>query len=236
MNKKELIEKLNNAYDVKSENKNKFIRKIKKSNISMFGFIINQIKYIRFSLFLKLLVFAIVMIAAIASKTESQHTVFLYSIPVNALIFVLVIDSSRNNHMEELEMATRFSLKMVVLARMFISGLMSFVLAIIMSIFTCVNENMLLSQTLYTFFLPYFVTIYLCLKLLRKYRDNGFRYCLILTSIISVLMTLINALEINFNILTNNLFMFLTITIIVILLINEIRNYIKNTEELLWNL
>ena len=33
MNKKELINKLNNAYDVKAENKNKFIRKIKKSNI-----------------------------------------------------------------------------------------------------------------------------------------------------------------------------------------------------------
>lgn len=236
MNRIDLIRQLNNVYDIKSNEANKFIRRIKKSDVSTFGFIISQIKYIRFSLFLKLFAYAIVLLVLVLGKGNNQHLLFSYAFPINALIFIYIIDSSRNNHMEELEMATRFSLKTVILARILISGLLSFVLICFISIFTSLCNNTSLFETFYAFFLPYWATIFLSLKLLRKYRDKGFKYCLILSLIISLLIEVINLCELNLSLFTNELFMLSTLLLVVILLINELKNYIKNMEELLWSL
>lgn len=235
MNRNKLINELKNAYDVcPSQNKNLFLKTIQKQNVSTLDFVLSQIKYMRRSLIFRLVGFVLALLLIVIDSDDKQLLFLSIEIPFFALLIIYIIDSSRSYHMEELEMVTRFSLKMVLFSRLLISGIISFVLMFVASLITSRVKDIELLKVLDYFFVPYWTTIFMCLKLLRKYRDEGIKYCIGITCLISVAIALIDVLNIKL-VLTNciSIAMLLTTSL---LLINEIRNYLKNTEELLWNL
>lgn len=108
--------------------------------------------------------------------------VVLAMMPFLAMTSVLEMIRSRYYGMEELEMASRFSLKSIVLARMEIVGLENLLVGILL-VFILQNNFF---QSVAYLFVPYLLTTYGCLLMTRKCVDKERIYfclgCAVITS------------------------------------------------------
>ncbi|MBQ0036577.1 MAG: hypothetical protein KBT35_06640 [Firmicutes bacterium] len=235
MNNRQMIKELHNAYDVTSKNKIRFIRTIKKPNTSLFSFIISQFKLISSKVYISCLIyFGILLFLLLSSNNAKQYIALAAGVPFFSLLLIAIIDASRACRMEELEMASLYSLKMVVLARMLIMSVFTITLILIMAICTSRINNESLSQIISFFFIPYFTNIYLNLLILKKFRKDGIKYCLVASSIICLLTLYLvdNPLPI----FINSYCYIGILSMLIALSIIESRNYINGLEEYVWNL
>ena len=235
MNNKQIIKQLENAYDVTSKNKTRFIRTIKKTNTSIFSFIMNQFKLISSKVYISCLIyFGILLVLLLSLNNAKQYIVLSAGIPFFSLLLVGIIDTSRAYKMEELEMASLYSLKMVVLARMLIMSAITVSLIMTMAMCTSKINNESLILIISYFFIPYFLNMYLNLLILKKLRNDGLKYCLVTSSIICLLILYLvdNPIPVLIN---ENCYMGVLLVLIMLSII-ESKNYISGLEEYVWNL
>ena len=235
MNNKQIIKQLENAYDVTSKNKTRFIRTIKKTNTSIFSFIMNQFKLISSKVYISCLIyFGILLVLLLSLNNAKQYIVLSAGIPFFSLLLVGIIDTSRAYKMEELEMASLYSLKMVVLARMLIMSTITVSLIMTMAMCTSKINNESLILIISYFFIPYFLNMYLNLLILKKLRSDGLKYCLVTSSIICLLILYLvdNPIPVLIN---ENCYMGVLLVLIMLSII-ESKNYISGLEEYVWNL
>ncbi|MDE5824298.1 MAG: hypothetical protein K2H91_06400, partial [Lachnospiraceae bacterium] len=112
----------------KSLHKKEFLRMLEQPKISMPAFVFSQIGYIRRWIWIvSMLVYAISVMGAVWMEAD---TVWVISalMPLLALTVVSESGRSENYEMAELEMATRFSLRSVLLARLGILGMENLVI------------------------------------------------------------------------------------------------------------
>ena len=235
MNNKQLINELNNAYDVTSKNKTRFIRTIKKTKTSIYSFIKNQFKLISSKVYISCLIyFGILLFLLLSSNNAKQYIILAAGVPFFSLLLVVIVDISRAYTMEELEMSTLYSLKMVILARMLIMSVITISLIMIMAIcsFKISNESLILIISY--FFIPYFLNMYISLIILKKIRNSGIKYCLVVSSIICLLILYLvdNPISIFAN---YSCYVGLLLALIMLSII-ESRNYINSLEDYVWNL
>lgn len=121
--KRELKKELEYAFEAPEPlHKKAFLRRLEQPKISMPAFIFSQIGYIRRWIWiLSVLVFVLSVMGAVWMPAD---TVWVISalMPLLALTVVSESGRSENYEMAELEMATRFSLRSVILARLGILG------------------------------------------------------------------------------------------------------------------
>lgn len=235
MNNKQIIKQLENAYDVTSKNKTRFIRTIKKTNTSIFSFIMNQFKLISSKVYISCLIyFGILLVLLLSLNNAKQYIVLSAGIPFFSLLLVGIIDTSRAYKMEELEMASLYSLKMVVLARMLIMSSITVSLIMTMAMCTSKINNESLILIISYFFIPYFLNMYLNLLILKKLRSDGLKYCLVTSSIICLLILYLvdNPIPVLIN---ENCYMGVLLVLIMLSII-ESKNYISGLEDYVWNL
>lgn len=235
MNNKQIIKQLENAYDVTSKNKTRFIRTIKKTNTSIFSFIMNQFKLISSKVYISCLIyFGILLVLLLSLNNAKQYIVLSAGVPFFSLLLVGIIDTSRAYKMEELEMASLYSLKMVVLARMLIMSVITVSLIMTMAMCTSKINNESLILIISYFFIPYFLNMYLNLLILKKLRSDGLKYCLVTSSIICLLILYLvdNPIPV---IINENCYMGVLLVLIMLSII-ESKNYISGLEEYVWNL
>lgn len=235
MNNKQLIKELHNAYDATSKNKSRFIRKITKPKTSIFSFIISQFKLISSKVYISCLVyFVILLILLLSANNAKQYLVLAAGVPFFSLLLVAIVDTSRAYRMEELEMSALYSLKIVVLARMIIMSIYTIVLIIVMALCSSKVSNVSFVQTILYFFIPYFANMYLNLLMLKKFRKDGIKYCLVISSIICLLILYLvdNPLPIYIS-----SYCYIGILLLLIgLSIFESKKYINGLEDYVWNL
>ncbi len=122
--KQHLRQELKNVFDAPQPlHKRAFLRTLEQPKISIPAFILTQFGYIRRWVWIvSALVF---VLSATGAAGLSQDTVWVASalMPLLALTVVSESGRSQNYEMAELEMATRFSLRSVVLARLGILGM-----------------------------------------------------------------------------------------------------------------
>ena len=235
MNNKQMIKELHNAYDVTSKNKARFIRTIKKPNISVFSFVMNQFKLISSKVYISCLIyFGILLFLLLSSNNAKQYITLAAGVPFFSLLLIAIVDTSRACRMEELEMASLYSLKMVVIARMLIMSIVTISLIMIMATCTSMISNESLVLIISYFFIPYFLNMYLNLLILKKFRSYGVKYCLVSSSIICLLVLYLvdNPLPILISPYCYVGILLLLITLSII----ESRNYISGLEDYVWNL
>ena len=235
MNNKQLIDQLKNAYDVQSNSKARFIRTIKKPNTSLFSFLINQSKLISSKIYISCLIyFTILLFLLLSFDSAKQYMVLAAGIPFFSLLLISIVDTSRVYRMEELEMATLYSLKMVVMARMIIMSIITISLIMIMAMCTSKINNQSLILIISYFFIPYFLNMYLSLLILKKCRNDGIKYCFVISSIICLLILYLvdNPVPVFINPYCYIGLLLVLITLSII----ESRNYICGLENYVWNL
>jgi len=231
-----LINELKKAYDVSPRNKEKFIRSIRKNDLSLFKFVLLQCKYMHNNAFLKCFIL-VILLSLICIKANTNDTLLFVSagIPLIVLVMIYELETSKIYSVEELEQATRFSLKTLVLSRLLITGIVSFVSVVLISVITIKTKEVSNIQTCVYFFLPYCLTIILCMKILRKYKDEGIKYCFISAALVSLFFVFIGNVPVILNILSKTNVSLSLLSISVVMVFFESKKFIVNMEECIWN-
>lgn len=169
MNKK-LKKELKRLYEApEAQRKREFLEKIEEPEIGFITFLKTQLPYIRkWNWILAFVLFGIVLFFSIWIQKS-----ILWSIGalVPFLAFTTILESNRSVQygMEELELSSRFSLKMIVMARLFILGVSNLILLVILIPLVLWKERQM--NWIYTgmmILIPYLLTAFSTLMIVRR--------------------------------------------------------------------
>ena len=173
----EIKKLINDAFRApEPERKQEFIKKLRSSEISTFRMVLGQIPYIRpYAWILSAVIVAIAVFGSVSGREETEMIVSLI-MPFCAAVVILENERSKKHNMWELEMATRFSLRSVFFARMTILGLLSVIVAALISPLIAHSFGFDAVVTAEFILIPYLVTMIVSLHIERSRsgRDNGF--------------------------------------------------------------
>ncbi|MDD6810961.1 MAG: hypothetical protein PUD93_03705 [Lachnospiraceae bacterium] len=236
--KAELKKDLQEAFDApKPLAKESFMQTIPGAQISYREFILYQVSYIRkWGWVISILIFA----AGIASAlVVDKDAIWVLSALMPFVALFLVTENARSvaYGMEELEMASRFSLKSVVLARLEILGVFHTVLLALFLPVNALYDDYSLLQTGIYLLVPYLMSTSFGLWIVRRMRGKeAFYACAGAATLVSVLQT---ALKSGAAFLfEQRAFIWWILTFIILLLwtIAECRQMVRQKEDFLWNL
>ena len=176
MNRNELKNLINDAYRApEPEKKQEFINKLRPRTIGTLKMLLQQIPYIRpYVWILSALIIALAITGTVMGGEGTDRLIALI-MPFTAAVGILETGRSRRYNMSELEMATRFSLRSVVFARMTIFGFMSVILTAVISPLIAGSFGMDAVITAETILIPYLITMIVSLHIERSPvgRENG---------------------------------------------------------------
>ena len=235
MDDNKLIKEIQTAYNVSSEKKNRFIRNVCPPSASLFRFIKNQFKLINKKIYLSCILYFLILMFILLSSKANQYPLLASGVPFFSLIIVAVVNTSSTYKMEELEMATLFSLKLVIMARLLIMSFITILFIVIMSFTTSSIIDISLLQIICYFFIPYLLNMFINLKIIKPQRKDGIKYCLAISSVICLLTISLNLYVPTQMLISNNALYILMISLL-LLTYKEIVNYLNGIEDYVWNL
>lgn len=216
--------------------KDAFLRNYPHTKISNVEFMLSQAGYIPIWVWgVSFMTFAI---ALFSTHFMKEYTLFILSlcIPFVALAAVAENGKSAVYKMAELEMASLFSLKSVILARMGIIGFTHAILFCLLIPLVSMEHTAAIRVGVYLI-VPYLLTTSLCLAFTRKFhnRDSIYLY-LGIAGMVSALFMITQLLfsvcyrKENFHYWVGGLI------ILAVIMISEYYQTIQRTEELTWSL
>ena len=204
----------------KPQGREDFLKGIETPQMTMLEFFLSQVGYIRpWGWLLSLGIFAAALRLLWRQPPQAVWMVAAL-LPFAALSTVMELNRSARYQMEELELAARFSLRAVILARMSILGF----------------GNLLLVETGFYMLCPYCLTAVLCLVILRRRRHGENLY---LCAGAAVAVSLLFGLADRFTVLTRTRSSAADHAglslLLLALMVWEYRKYLVNMEEYAWN-
>ncbi|MDE5866589.1 MAG: hypothetical protein K2H31_08330 [Lachnospiraceae bacterium] len=184
---KKRIKKAFEAPGLDQKEKEKFLRMLPQPQISMLKFILIQASYIRKrTLFLSMLLLFPALKSADSIRTGDLWVASAF-IPFLGLLAVAESTRSTTYGMGEFEMATRFSLKSTLLARMSVLGLLdAFILCCFIPL-CCINSSLSIIQTGVYLLVPYLLTVNISLWISRHFHGKEVIYsCMSVAAMVSV--------------------------------------------------
>ena len=171
--RRELKEKLKHIFEAPEPlRKRAFLRTMEQAKISMPAFVLTQIGYIRRWIWIgSVLIFVLSVAGAVWLPAETVWVVYAL-IPLLALTVVSESGRSENYDMAELEMATRFSLRSVILARLGILGLENLVILGLMLPVGIWKQGFGAVQSGVCILLPYLLMTFAGLSVVRRIRGR----------------------------------------------------------------
>lgn len=215
--------------------KKEFLKQFDTCYLSMWQFMWQQFWYIKkWMWFISAGVF---LFGTVLCRSLDRETVWILCALVPYLALTLLTESgkSRAYHMDELEYATRFSLKSLLLARMGVLGICHGV--ILFFFFICMNTGFLPDPgDLFYIIVPYLLTVCLGFKFLRIFRGKETVYISVgIPAFVSLCMVMINQMfPIIYGIAMVKVWVLASV-IVIIFTVKETALFIKQTEELAWN-
>lgn len=175
--KQELRNKLKRAFEPPAPlNKRDFLRTLEQPGISIFMFVLSQLGYIRRWIWIvSAFVFALSVMGAVWLPADVVWTISALT-PLLALTVVSESGRSENYAMAELEMATRFSLKSVLLARLGILGVENLLILGLLLPVGIWRQRLGVIQAGVYVLLPYLVMTYAGLSIVRRFRGREAGY------------------------------------------------------------
>ena len=176
MNKR-LKEQINLAFFTPEPvRKSAFLGKLRPREITTPALMLQQVPYIRMNIWLSaVFILTIAVVGACIMNTNTERAVEAL-VPLAAAAASLEIQRSCRYHMTDLEMATRFSLKSVICARMLIIGVVY--TAVFCTVAPVVSVRFGIGVTIVVFriLVPFLIATSLCLRIERTKmgRENSY--------------------------------------------------------------
>lgn len=178
----------------------------------------------------------IFFLGAILSRNLDRETVWVISALIPFLALTLLTESGRSRvyGMDELEYATRFSLKSLMLARMGSLGLFHGV--ILLLLFLCIGTGFFPEpEDMLYFLVPYFLTVSLGLSLLRRFRGREILYISLgVPAFVSLFVAVANQIYPLYSISMVK-WWGIACLLVMIFTVKETVLFFRQTEELLWS-
>ena len=241
MTKKRIKAELRRLYQLPdSQHKEEFCKRLRKQygdafsdRLSSGEFLISQVRYIRpWGWLVSAIVFFVSLLIMNTMNLESGWKISAL-VPFIAMSLITELHRSSYFKMDELEQSTRFSLRAVTLARLCIMGVSNlFVLICITPFVVNMCQISPVNAAVYLL-LPYTVTSFFCLIILRLWHSNESIYACAAVSIgISLLCLLADWIG---KITVDSSYYVIGTAILLISTLMEYRKYFTDLEELAWN-
>lgn len=225
--------------------KQRFLSRFAHPYLSNLQFMTIQLHYLtKWSLLLSVLVLLLsLFVLTFNPSTTTFQELWIVSalLPFVALSTVAEVNRSAVYHMEELEQATRFSLKAVLLARMGLLGLGNTALLLCIGVVNALMGLFTPMQTLFCLVTPYLLTVFLCLSIVRRWHggENGY-LCGAVSGLVSILCLVMSIKYEQCTQLLNSALPLLITALLALCTLWESKRYFTtiNTttlEELTWN-
>ena len=236
MTDRELKRLLKNAYTVTAtEKEDAFVKTYERRSRQFLHVLVLELKYMGIkSLFAGVFLCTILFALVRQGDVRVQWTISSI-LPLFALILSALVGRSERCGMEELEAASRFSLRFIRMTRMLILGTISFLLILVC---TCILKKFLgISPMITVCFVgfPYLFNVWGSLLITRKWHAKENIYGCVGITFLSCLMPVI-AEYIKLWSYINSIIAFLAMLILLVGTVRESILYIKEGEDLSWNL
>lgn len=186
MNKKlkQSIKKAFEAPELNRQEKAEFLNSLPQVHISMKQFILIQAAYIRKRTWL--FAIALLILALFAARYSGRDTVWIISSFVPFLGLAAVTENNRSviYGMNELETATRFSLKSILFARMSILGMLDAAVLICLTPLCNKGSDLSIIQTGTHLLVPYLLSVNISLWLARHHHNREIIYECVAVSVL----------------------------------------------------
>lgn len=235
---KEWKEELQRAFEPPAPvRKKEFIRGLERPGIGLCGFLMIQAGYIRkWVWFVSVFAFFSSLIGAMVLSADMFWWISAW-MPLLALTIVTESGRSENYEMAELEMATRFSLKSVLLARLGILGAENLLLlCLLLPVGLCNNLLDPIQAGLYLL-TPFLLTAHLGLLIMRRFRGReAFYLCTGITIVISVMVIFLHDSVPRLYEEDCMIWWAVAAAVLGIGTVKQYDQFINGMEDLLWNL
>ncbi|NLM50047.1 MAG: hypothetical protein GX196_03740 [Clostridiaceae bacterium] len=231
MNKRKLKSMLKEAFEVpQSPNKARFIDKIYSPGMPLYKFILIQAKYIRFWVYLSGILVLLTALYILFGFDDVNHLWIISSIiPFGVLCGINEVNRSEKYKMTEIELATRFSKRMLVLSKMFIIGSVDFIiLTLLIPAFFVFSKGVFYG---YYILCPFLISSYLCMIASRKQNGDATSICAGISFFVSVFFVFIEKIDLAGFIASNMVLNFAVVVLLLGLILNECKLYLTKVEE-----
>lgn len=237
MNKRDIKKAISKAYDVSPvNNKIEFLNQFENRNLNYFELVINQFKYMRKINLLFALSIIACMFVCFFVYIQSKLWIFSAFIPFLSLLSVILLIQSKRHKMDELEMSCKFSLKLITITRICISGTLSLLVLLVGVIILNMVCGFNFPASVFGLVVPYLISAWGCLIIIRKFNTkNNILICAGFCLFVSIISFFIIGLR---PWLIGQLFqviVYASLVIASILLIREMFILVANSGGKLWN-
>lgn len=237
MDNRDVKKVISKAYDIRpSKFKIEFLNQFENRNLNYAQLVINQFKYMRKINLLFALSITACMFICFFVYIQSKLWIFSAFIPFLSLLSVILLIQSKRHKMDELEMSCRFSLKLITIVRICISGTISLLALIIGVLILKVTYGFNISSSVFGLVIPYLVSAWGCLLIIRKCNS---RNNLVICACFCLFVSLVSYVLLGSQPwLLGQLFqiiVYASFVLISFLLIREIFIFVRNNGGKLWN-
>ena len=176
MTKNEFNTLINEAFAApEPEHTEEFIRNLRPREIGTIGMLWGQMPYISPVAWIISVAITVLAIAGSILGIKDTELYIALAMPFTAAVSVIETQRSKRFGMSELEMATRFSLRSVVFARMTILGFVSALMLLIIAPVIAISLGGEIIVTAVRILIPYLITMVIGLRIERSTigRNNG---------------------------------------------------------------
>lgn len=167
-----------------------------------------------------------------------RHSVWMVSALIPFAAFSTIVEISRSSRfkMDELELASRFSLKTVMLARLGALGGGNLILLLLLSPFVKMRWDLPVLEIGFYMLCPYCLTAFCCLCIVRCWHGKANLYvCAIVTCMVSLLCMVIDAMSFSLERYVNLPSCMIATLLLLALMVRECKKFVLNTEVYVWN-
>ncbi len=235
MKKNDLDNLINEAFSApEPERKQDFIRNLRPREVGTIQMIFGQVSYIRPATWILSVAITIFAIIGCVVGIDNTENIIAAAMPFTAALAVIETQRSKRYNMSELEMATRFSLRSIVFARMTILGIFSAIMLCVISPVIAISFGGNVIVTAVRMLIPYLVTMIIGLHIERSTlgRNNGF-VSLVIAGASAIFVSWAYQLEENvflqYELFTNS-YGFILVTVLLVLTFVEQWKTVNNVE------
>ena len=238
MKDSELKKLISDAYDIEpSERQKQFIRKYRRRNLKLLDILLIQYKYMRFQ-FWAVLCFLICAVGYMIVFSDPESVKWIASfMPFPAILALTGLGKSERYKMSELEMTARLSEKFLKSVRLVLIGIAGLLSVGVVSPMFSILFKLPISIAILTSAFPYVVTTTACMILLRRWhaKENVVGCIAIAMCVCVVSIMLMNNLAAKISGLGERICI-AALIVCVFIMAREVYLYLKESEELQWNL
>ena len=237
MKKADAVRLVKSAYPAEpSAEKREFLKRYRTRQLNCRELLLLQLRYMGLPLSALFGCALAGMLGAAAKLSADCAKIMAVVMPLTALISLTGLGRARRCGMEELELAARFSLRMLCTLRLVIIGIAGLLVTLSFSLILTLTMGLTLPVSFAAALVPYLLTASLCMVLIRRRHSSRSLYgCAVIAALVCAaslwgteLMHSLPAGAYNAALFTL-LFLLLPLTGV------EVKNYILESEEYQWN-